>query len=54
MGADKILLMNEGEQIAMGTHNQLANTSTLYQKIVESQFGKGGVRLEAESESSKT
>ncbi len=43
MGADKIMLINEGELIAMGTHRQLANTSTLYQKIVESQFGKEGI-----------
>ena len=54
MGADKILLINEGELIAMGTHHQLAKTSTLYQKIVESQVGKEGVQLEAKSESSKT
>ena len=53
MEADKILLMDEGELIAEGTHQQLAETNTLYQKIIESQFGKEGLSFEAESEGSK-
>ena len=40
MGADKILLIDEGELMAVGTHEQLAKTNTLYRKIIESQFGK--------------
>ncbi len=40
MGADKILLIDEGELMAVGTHKQLAKTNTLYRKIIESQFGK--------------
>lgn len=41
--ADQILLLDEGELIAQGTHNQLIRESSLYLKIYESQFGKEGV-----------
>lgn len=54
MEANQILLMEEGELIAVGTHEQLAETNTLYQKIIESQFGKEGSQLETEGKSSKT
>jgi len=47
--ADKILLLDEGELIAVGTHTQLAETNALYQKIIQSQFGKEGLRFEAKS-----
>ena len=53
MEANQILLMEEGELIAVGTHEQLAETNTLYQKIIESQFGREGSQLE-EGKSSKT
>ncbi|MEH6947933.1 ABC transporter ATP-binding protein [Bacillus sp. JJ634] len=49
MEADKILLLDEGELIAIGTHTQLAETNALYQKIIQSQFGKEGLRFEAKS-----
>lgn len=53
METDKILLMDEGELIAEGTYQQLAETNNLYRKIIESQFGKEGLSFEAESEGSK-
>lgn len=40
MSADRILLMDQGEILALGTHEQLLNESELYRSIVESQFGK--------------
>ncbi|MCG3418369.1 ABC transporter ATP-binding protein [Oceanobacillus jordanicus] len=40
MRADRILLMDEGKLLATGKHKELLATSELYQKIVESQFGK--------------
>ncbi|MNZ64942.1 putative ABC transporter ATP-binding protein [compost metagenome] len=43
VGADKILLLDEGELLAQGTHEQLLRESSLYRKIYESQFGKEGV-----------
>ncbi|USK70745.1 ABC transporter ATP-binding protein [Peribacillus asahii] len=49
MEADKILLLDEGELVAIGTHTQLAETNALYQKIIQSQFGKEGLRFEAKS-----
>ncbi|WP_424766253.1 ABC transporter ATP-binding protein [Paenibacillus sp. sgz302251] len=43
VGADTILLLDEGELLAQGKHEQLLSLSPLYQKIYESQFGKEGV-----------
>lgn len=54
MEADKVLLMEEGNLLDFGTHEQLAKTNALYQKIIESQFGKGGLQFETTSESSET
>ncbi len=47
---DKIYLMEHGEVVAEGTHEELMQTSPLYQEIYESQLGKGiteGLDLEA-------
>lgn len=38
--ADRILLIDEGEILSIGTHEELLQDSELYQSIVESQFGK--------------
>jgi ATP-binding cassette, subfamily B, multidrug efflux pump len=40
MNADRILLLDEGKMLHIGTHQELLAQSDLYQKIVESQFGK--------------
>ncbi|MCJ7841188.1 ABC transporter ATP-binding protein/permease [Lederbergia sp. NSJ-179] len=41
MRADKILLLDEGELVAYGSHDTLMKTSPLYQNIYQSQFAKG-------------
>ncbi len=40
MRADRILLLDKGSVVGLGTHEELYETSDLYRKIVESQFGK--------------
>src|SRR5699024_7247930 len=40
MRADRILLLDHGQVLAIGTHDELLKSSSLYQNIVESQFGK--------------
>ncbi|MEN2767611.1 ABC transporter ATP-binding protein [Ornithinibacillus xuwenensis] len=40
MNADKILLLDNGIILNIGTHDELLQQSELYQLIVESQFGK--------------
>jgi ATP-binding cassette subfamily B protein len=38
---DKIVLLENGEIVAMGTHEELLESSPLYQEIYESQLGSG-------------
>lgn len=38
--ADKILILDEGQLVAEGTHKELLTTCEIYQDIYESQFGK--------------
>ena len=40
MSADRILLLNYGETLAIGTHDELLEESALYRQIVASQFGR--------------
>ena len=42
MHADKILLLDDGECGATGTHEELLNSSSLYREIYETQFSKEG------------
>lgn len=39
MGADKIIVMDEGEMIGYGTHEELMKTCSIYQEISQSQMG---------------
>ncbi|MFN8401109.1 MAG: ABC transporter ATP-binding protein [Anaerolineales bacterium] len=45
--ADKILVVDEGNIVAQGTHSELMQTSKVYQEIYDSQLGEG-VKMEAE------
>lgn len=47
LNADKIIVVDEGRIVAQGTHNELIQTSPVYQEIYESQLGNG-VKMEAE------
>ena len=40
MHADKIILLDDGEAVAIGTHSELLASSSLYKEIYETQFGK--------------
>ncbi|MGL4647779.1 MAG: ABC transporter ATP-binding protein, partial [Caldilineaceae bacterium] len=40
MGADKIVLLENGRQVAVGKHAELLQGSPLYREIYESQLGK--------------
>lgn len=46
--ADKILVVDEGEIIAQGTHSELMRTSQIYQEIYASQLGDG-IKLEEQA-----
>ena len=41
MQADKIIVLDEGRAVGMGTHEELLRTCEVYRDIYESQFGKG-------------
>ncbi|MDW7613955.1 ABC transporter ATP-binding protein [Peribacillus simplex] len=47
--ADKILLLENGQVLALGKHQDLIQTSDLYRKIVHSQFGEEGISLESKN-----
>ena len=44
MHADKIIVLEDGEAVGIGTHEELLTSSELYREIHESQFG-GGVQV---------
>ncbi len=46
--ADKIVVVDEGEIVAQGTHSELMKSSPVYQEIYASQLGEG-VKLEEEA-----
>jgi len=46
--ADKIVVIDEGEIVAQGTHSELMQTSQVYQEIYASQLGDG-VKLEEQA-----
>lgn len=46
INADLILLMDQGQVIAQGTHNQLIESSTLYRRLCELQFDNAGSRAD--------
>lgn len=41
MAADKILVMDDGQIVGAGTHEELLQTCQVYQEIFQSQMGKG-------------
>ena len=41
MNADKIIVLNEGKMVGMGTHGELMKTCTIYQEIAHSQLSEG-------------
>jgi ATP-binding cassette subfamily B protein len=41
MQADQILVLEDGESVGLGTHEQLLATCPTYAEIVESQAGEG-------------
>lgn len=43
MNADKILVLDDGEIVGMGTHNELKENNEIYRSIVISQFGEEAV-----------
>jgi ATP-binding cassette subfamily B protein len=46
--ADQIIVVDEGNVVAQGTHNELMQSSPVYQEIYASQLGEG-VKVEAEA-----
>ena len=40
--ADKIVVLNDGEIASIGTHDELMQTSPIYQEIYNSQLKKDG------------
>jgi len=41
LNADQILILDQGQICAAGTHRELMESSTLYQEIYQSQLGEG-------------
>ena len=40
--ADQILVLDDGRQVGLGSHETLLDTCPVYREIYESQFEKGG------------
>ena len=43
MHADKIIVLDDGEAVGIGTHDELLESCPIYKEIYDSQF-KGGER----------
>jgi ATP-binding cassette subfamily B multidrug efflux pump len=43
LNADKIIVIDQGKIAAQGTHNELIQSSPIYQEIYASQLGSGTV-----------
>ena len=41
MGADLILVLDDGRLVGKGTHDELLENCPVYREIYDSQFGKG-------------
>jgi len=41
LNADKILVLDDGQIVAQGTHGELLASSPIYREIYESQLGNG-------------
>ena len=40
--ADKIIVLDNGKMVGMGTHEELAKSNKVYKEILSSQTKKGG------------
>ena len=45
MNADKIVVLDEGKIVGMGTHEQLLQSCSIYQEIALSQLDRKSTRL---------
>lgn len=39
MSADKIIVLDDGKAVGIGTHDELMNSCGVYREIYESQYG---------------
>ena len=42
MGADKIIVLDDGAPVGIGTHEELMESCEIYREIYYTQFEKGG------------